>query len=157
MKKLEVCSIALFLVLLLVPATMTAQDTTPPRCCPRTTGIIEPIEEESGPLLQAEFTISDSMLKSHYLSRLQVIEWLAESLFPGKNVEVIVSSRIPLDAPILDTVIETDTLSLMAVETTYFYRLSISAISAEDIDQLDQVGLTDGATYINIIFAGTEP
>jgi len=149
MKKQEVCLIALVFALLLLPSTLMAQTTPPPRCCPiqgDSAGFL--VEDGPLPSLKSEFVVSDAMLALQGITRSQFVDRLSESLFPGEAVDLVLSSIEPLLSGDKYFVGQ----SLVNGQEYYFYRIPRYALSSEQLDMLDQVGITDGVTYVEVTF-----
>jgi hypothetical protein len=165
MKGLEVCLLALSAVLFLLSPSMLAQDVPTPVCCPGS-----PVASgEDNPALggnnikliaQGRFLISESMLQSQGLTRKEFIDRISESLFQGKRIDLIIASRLPIVQPTAATfaslvgsqqqgLVEKD---LIAAQQTLFYRVPFYALAFEEINSMDQIGLTDGKVYILVRF-----
>ncbi len=152
MKKAEVCQIAFFFALLMLTSSVMAQTVDPPHCCPNSGDSVGIVGEDGGVLsLSGEFVISDAMLELQGITRSQFVDRLAGSLFPGKAVDLVLASVEPIPG-------EEDYLAgqtLVDGQEYYFYKIPRYAVSSEQLDMLDQVGITDGITYVELLFIKT--
>ena len=98
------------------------------------------------------------MLQLRGITRSQYIDQLSASLFVGRQVALVVSSthilsRAVADARSAPEITVPNEEPLMAVQETRLFWLPRHRLTAEQLDRLDQVSVTDGEIYIKIVFA----
>jgi hypothetical protein len=148
MKKLEVSLIALFIALTILPSAVIAQTDPPSRCCPinrATPGNLG--VDGNAPVLMGSVTISDAELAFQGITRSQFINQISESLFAGEAVDLVLSS--------VDWILEpsADAQIILIGEEAYYFTVPRLAVTSEDLDTLNQVGLTNGIVYVMINFS----
>jgi hypothetical protein len=92
-------------------------------CCPR--GPTASDESDNAISFQGQFVMSDQMLQSQGITRAQYVDQLAAALFPNKPVDLVLPS--------------TDMLNFVRIDMN-------------DLQTLDEVGLTDGVWYVAVRF-----
>lgn len=107
------------------------------------------------PTLQGQLVFSEEMLQLQGITRSQLIDRLSENLFPNKAVDLILLSKHTVTQPNLAQLSGLAGRSLIAVQETLFYRTPRYAITTEQLDKLNQLGLTDGTMYVMVKFAGS--
>lgn len=149
MKKMGVCLLAVFFTMLLLSPILMSQEIMPPRCCPVVPNSIGlPDGGDGNPSLQEGFVISDATLALQGLTRSQFIDQLSGILFPMETVDLIIVSMEPIlgkEGFLVGQI-------LVDGQEYYFYKIPRCAIDSEDLDMLDQVGLTDGNTTVTVFF-----
>jgi hypothetical protein len=143
----------LFFISLLMPATLMAQDTTPPRL---NRSVLSELSAADAaiPSLQAEFVIAEAMLESQDITRSQFVDRLSGTLFPGETVYVMLASDSNNVAfqPVSNKGEDQAEKSLLIVRETYFYIAPLYTVEPEVLDKLDQVDLTNGTISVKIKF-----
>jgi hypothetical protein len=153
MKTVWTFLLALFVFPVILPTTLLAQNDNPPKCCPQGGGSPGVQGEGKGmPTLQGQLLISDEMLQAQGSTRSQFLDRLALTIFPQRSVDLVVVSKQVVPQSSLSGLTTTNSQSLLGVEETLYYRTARLAVSNEDLDKFDQVGLTDGNFYVMISF-----
>jgi len=112
---------------------------------------------------QHRITISDSIVRLMGISRTEFIDRLSASLFPGRRIELVLSSTSLVDPGALlirkgrggFEPMDSDR-SVVAVQLKRFYQVPRSLARSEEIDAQDQIFITDGESYIEVRFQGSE-
>jgi hypothetical protein len=169
MRRVEVCLIALFFVAPLLPKTLMAQDTTPPRLNRSVlhsaygedttiefanSSVLHSVSEENTtiPTFQAEFTVDEGMLELQDITRSQFLDRLSQSLFPGEIINLVLIYD-NVSAPLsFSQQNDQDVKILIMVKETLYYITPRHAVTSEDLDALDQIGLTNGMIFVKITF-----
>jgi hypothetical protein len=157
MKKLTQILLSLFFALSVFPLLALAQDDPPPPppnppcCAPREPGLQSIVAPGSTntQTVQAQISIPLSMLQIQGISQSQFVDRLSQSLFPGRDVEVIIATKRNVRE---NTLALANNQGLVAIQQTLYYRYQRSAVATEDLDRLNQIGLTDGTSYVNVTF-----
>jgi hypothetical protein len=113
--------------------------------------------------VQGQLLVSSSLLQSQGITRQQFAERLSASLFPGRIVDVVLSSRSFVVRPAQSASgagsanqnLEADGPSLIAIQETAIYRVPLRGMAAESLDSIDQFGLSDGELQITIKFVNS--
>jgi len=100
------------------------------------------------PLLQAELVISNQTLQLAGMTRDQLLNALSSTFFPDKKVDLIVLSKQTISKLVF---IDSDWTVIATEETTY-YRTARASITTDYLNAVTEIGLTDGSTWIKIVF-----
>ncbi len=163
MRRFKVSHVAFVFCMLCMPYALMAQGLDPlPICCPPSPVVAG--ENQKDPLaVQGQLLISSSMLQTQGITRRQFADRLSMSLFPGRSVDVILSSRSFVARPALSGSStgsanqnqEAGLPSLIAIQETAIYRVPLQGMAAEALDSIDQFGLSDGEVQITIKFVNS--
>jgi len=158
--KLAVSMFTLLIATFVSPVVLMAQDSPPPVCCPRSPGAVPGESSWSPQSFQGHFVVSREMLQLRGITRSQFIDRLSESLFPGKRIDLVVSSkrytdqlspnRAYIGSRIGDALSNDE--GLVQVQEVFFYRIPRYRLSSEQVEKLEEFSLTDGETNIKITF-----
>jgi hypothetical protein len=158
MKKFGSMLSAGILALLLVTATANAQGGSepPPPCC-KDAQVVFDKDLQSTPVAEGQIDVSAATLQLLRSTRSQFVDRLAQGLFHGKRVDLVLSStRLVLNPTAGDNNRLRATRSgeegLVAVQEKRFYRMSRESVRSEDLDTVEQLYLTDGEVYIKVSF-----
>lgn len=158
MKKCGMMLSAGVLALLLVTTAANAQGggEPPPPCC-KDAQVVFDKDLLGAPAAEGQVDVSSSTLQLLRSTRSQFVDRLAEGLFPGRRVDLVLSStRLVLNptAGGNNRVRGTDSgdEGLVAVQEKRFYRMSRERVRSEDLDTIEQLYLTDGEVYIKVSF-----
>ena len=138
-----VCVVSFFLGLF--PCYVLGQDVAPPVCCN------SPMGMAGTSVLQSRIVMADSTLTSMGISRAQFVDRLISALMPGKQVSLVYSTTLSLNAGAVAEV-SADGWSPEAVTVTQQYRVPRDMMRLVDIETLDQLAVTDGVVSIAISF-----
>jgi virulence-associated protein VagC len=157
MKKCGLMLSAGVLALLFVTTTAYAQGSEPPPPCCKDAQVVFDKDLLSTPVAEGQVDVSATTLQLLHSTRSQFVDRLAAGLFPGKRVELVLSStRLVLNptAGGNNRVRATDSgdEELVAVQEKRFYRMSRERVRSEDLDAIEQLYLTDGEVYIKVSF-----
>jgi hypothetical protein len=129
--------------------TINAQSDPPPGCCGkeafRSSSIV------AAELKSAQLVISADAPQSLGISRSEFVDRLSAAFFPGKRVDLVISSTSLLTQPDIETSTAGEA-GLMALQQKRFYRIPRSEVHADDMDGLRQVYITDGQLYVRVTF-----
>jgi len=138
------------LIFLIFPICSAMAYIPPPPCCPIGDSIII---GGGMPSLTASLVISNQTLQATGLTRDQLLNAISASFFPDKNVDLIIISKQTVSKPAsLDS-----TWTVMATETITYYKISRFSITTDYLNAVTEIGLTDGTTWIKIIFQDDIP
>jgi hypothetical protein len=147
MKKLVISLFALFIALTVLPSAVMAQTDPPPRCCPINRAVpAPPGEADDTTMYLGQVAVSDAELALQGITRSQFIDRISETMFPGQTVDLVLSSADWALEPV------DGAGDSLAVEEPYYFTVPRDAVASEDLDSAEQVILTDGSVYIEIIF-----
>jgi len=132
----------LVVVIAFFPYNLVAQDSNPPHCCN-----VPTVAGSTG--VQSRIVMADSTLATMGMSRAQFVDRMIAVLMPGRQVSVVYSTTLSLNAA---AAVSADGASPEAVTVTQQYRVSRDMMRLEDIEALDQLSLTDGVVSIAISF-----
>jgi hypothetical protein len=152
-------SFKLIVVLILfgcvLPLSLMAQGNPPPPCCPRSSDVPVDPDDVQRPVVpvQSDMIVPLQMLSSQTITRAQFIDRLSQVLFPGKDVEIVVASRLSGAGTAAPSVTATDIEDgLLAVQETRLYRVARQRLSTQQIERLNQVYIADGELYVKVTF-----
>lgn len=158
MKKCGLVLSAGVLAFLFVTTTAYAQGGSepPPGCC-KDAQVVFDKDLLSAPVAEGQVDVSAATLQLLRSTRSQFVDRLAEGLFPGRRVDLVLSStRLVLNptAGGNNKLIATDSgdEGLVAVQEKRFYRMSRERVRSEDLDTIEQLYLTDGEVFIKVSF-----
>ncbi len=163
MTKFMMCVYTVILGSILLPCSALGQGSEPPICCISDGGGKHSVAPPTAPAIGASqnyVAISDGSLQAMGMSRSDFVDRLAGSLFFGRNVDLLVSVSLPIEARARtlresgDPDVESATAEgiLLSVEEKRLYRIPRARLRAADIEALDRLSITDGQTYIEIEF-----
>jgi hypothetical protein len=158
MKKFGLMLSAGVLSLLFVTTNASAQGGSepPPGCC-KEAQVVFDNDLLRAPAAEGQVDVSAATLQLLRSTRSQFVDRLAEGLFPGRRVDLVLSStRLVLNPTDGSSNRVRATYSgdqgLVAVQEKRFYRMSRERVRAEDLDAIEQLYLTDGEVYIKVSF-----
>jgi hypothetical protein len=147
MRKNLAFSIGILIFLIFPICSAMAQSFPPPPCCPR-----DPIQDSviigGLPSLGGDLVISNQTLQAAGMTRDQLLNAISASVFPGKNVDLVLISKQIVSKPALVG----STWAVMATEETVYYTTSRASITTDYLNAVTEIGLTDGTTWIKISF-----
>jgi len=149
--------IAGLLLSLFFPSLANAQGgSPPPGCCMEQSAQKSESITQSGFVSQSQFDISDGAILRLGLSRSHFVDRLAELLFPGKQVTLVISSTRTASRPFSRNGTPSSEEGLVLVEERRFYQIPRDKFRTEDLNSLEQLYLSDGAVYVKINFIRNE-
>ncbi len=152
MKKRIVSLVIFGFLMMLAPMSLLAQNDPPP-CCPRGTGAA--IQNQAGSLVAGgQLFVTTDMLQSHGITKREFVESLSMSMFAGKTVDLLLSVKSTTNQPKPVDMIGSS--SLVAVEETRVYRVPLYSLEAEQLEAMDQFGLTDGVAQLTVKFVKSD-
>jgi hypothetical protein len=169
MKDLRIFVCAVALAIFLLPCCVSAQGVDPPTCCNVDGGGPHSISiggSETTSSTANQIVITDESLRTLGISRSDLVDRLAGSLFFGKNVDIIISMTRSLDWARSSILRGTGEFSgekaaavgtLLTVQEKRTYQIPRVHLQAADIDSLDRFYITDGQISIEVIFKKIEP
>jgi hypothetical protein len=159
-KSLALPLLTVFLAASLFPIISMAQETPLPPCCPRSPGVTPDEVSWSPQSFLGHFVVSREMLQLQGITRSQFIDRLSESLFPGKQVDLVISSKRHIDqispnrtgrGSQIDGALLNEE-GLVQIEEVFFYRIPRYRLNSEQVEKLEEFSLTDGEINIKITF-----
>ncbi len=155
MKKLLVSLVIFGFLMLLAPISLLAQNDPPP-CCPRGPGAA--VQSQVVSLVaRGQLFVTTDMLQSQGITKREFVERLSTSMFAGKTVDLLVSVKSTISQPKPGDLIGPSIWSsLVAVEETRTYRVPLNSLDAEQLEALDQFGLTDGVAQLTVKFVKSD-
>jgi hypothetical protein len=147
MKRIKLCLLTSVLAILALSLNVYAQG-GPPGCCDST----KPIGS-SGDIQTStsnDLYVSRGLLRTLQLSRGDMLDRFSDMLFAGKNVELVISSTRFLTQP--KEVADSGEEDLLVVQEKRYYRVPRSRVTAEELETMDEVFLTDGTAFVKVMF-----
>jgi hypothetical protein len=167
MRKLSVLVSAVVLAIVLLPYCASAQSIDPPTCCwddGKGPHSVAPGGSQAVGGFSNRIAISDESLRAMGMGRSDFVDRLAGTLFFGKNVDLIVTidQPVPSRTRILRDYADKAGQSmavegiLLSIQEKRVYQIPRARMSSSDIETLDHFSITDGQTYIEIVFGKAE-
>ena len=158
MKKFGLMLSAGVVAMLFVTTNASAQGGSepPPGCC-KDIQVVFDNDLPNAPAAEGQVDVSAATLQLLRSTRSQFVDRLAEGLFPGKRVDLVLSSsRLVLNPTDRGNnrmrASDPGDDGLVAVQERRFYRMSRERVRTEDLDATEQLYLTDGEVYIKVSF-----
>ena len=159
MRKIIVSLVTIGSFMLLAPLALMAQNDPPPPppgCCPRGTEVAGQ-SQAGAPVAKGQLLISTGMLQAQGITKREFAERLSMSIFAGKAVDLVLSVTTTSNRPgLTGAVMAPVSQALVAVQETRFYRVPLYSLDAQQLEALNQFGLTDGTVQIMVKFIKSE-
>ena len=157
-----------------LPVTALSQGTQvpPPPCCNEDRlGLVRLLAPEvqsataqDEAVAEAGITISESMMRTLGLSRVEILDLLCNTFLPGKDTEILfyrsqyidpgainrLAGTVPADAG------RSTAPSVSSAEVRLLYRIPRPALRQGDLDMLDHLYLSDGRTVVEVTFRASQ-
>jgi len=147
MKHFKMCLLTSVLAIFALSLNAYAQG-GPPTCCDsaKPIGASSDIQTSSS----NDLYVSRGLLRTLQLSRGDILDRFSDMLFAGKNVELVIStSRFLAQAK---QAADAGEEGLLVVQEKRFYQVPRSRVTAEELETMDEVYLTDGTAFVKVAF-----
>jgi hypothetical protein len=157
MKKLLTIGFGLLILLLVAPLSLYAQSNPPPPpCCGDAPSGLRGEGGGSVGEVTTQIQVTRSLLESQRLTRSQFIDRIADTLFPGKRLDLMYTSTRLLgrngDRRVALRSNSESEEGLVGVQEKRIYQVSRERMRADEIEKIDQLFLTDGLVFVRISF-----